>query len=120
MRGGADMDPEMDKTAARGQAGEWRRWLPLLVLAAAIAAFFALGLGRYLTWDAFRQHRQWLLDAIANAGALAPLGFILVYTAVAALSVPCGALLTPARGFLFRTWIGRLHSLLGATLRGAP
>src|SRR5260370_31298881 len=114
MRGGADMDPEMDKTAARGQAGEWRRWLPLLVLAAAIAAFFALGLGRYLTWDAFREHRQWLLDAIANAGALAPLGFILVYTAVAALSVPGGALLTLASGLLFRTWMAGPYSAIGA------
>src|SRR5260221_6472197 len=108
MQRGADMDPEMDKTAARGQAGEWRRWLPLLVLAAAIAAFFALGLGRYLTWDAFREHRQWLLDAIANAGALAPLGVILVYTAAVALSVSVGALLTLARGFLFCTWLGGL------------
>src|SRR5260370_31691966 len=115
MQRGADMDPEMDKTAERGQAGEWRRWLPLLVLAAAIAAFFALGLGRYLTWDAFREHRQWLLDAIANAAALAPLGFILAYTAVSALSVPGGAFLTLASGLLFCTWRGRLYSLLRAT-----
>jgi uncharacterized membrane protein YdjX (TVP38/TMEM64 family) len=113
------MDPEMDKMAERGQAGEWRRWLPLLVLAAAIAGFFALGLGRYLTWDAFREHRQWLLDWIARAGALAPLAFILVYTAVAALSVPGGALLTLAGGFLFGTWLGGLYSLIGATIGGS-
>src|SRR5260370_9832756 len=97
---------------------EWRRWRPWVVLAAAIAAFFALGLGRYLTWDAFREHRQSLLDAIARAGALAPLGFILVYTAVAALSVPGGALLTLASGFLFGTWMGGLCSLIGATIGG--
>src|SRR5258708_33242870 len=120
MQGGGVMDPEMDKMAERGQLSEWRRWLPLVVLAAAIAAFFALGLGRYLTWDAFREHRQWLLDAIANAGALAPLGFILVYTAVAALSVPGGALLTLASGFLFGTWMGGLCSLIGATIGGRP
>src|SRR5260221_14647010 len=107
MQRGADMDPEMDKTAERGQAGEWRRWLPLLVLAAAIAPFFALGLGRYLTWDAFREHRQWLLDAIANAGALAPLGFILVYTAGAPPSGPGGALLTLSTRFLFGPLLGR-------------
>src|SRR5260370_25535889 len=99
---------------------EWRRWRPWVVLAAAIAAFFALGLGRYLTWDAFREHRQSLLDAIARAGALAPLGFILVYTAVAALSVPGGALLTLASGFLFGTWMGGLCSLIGATIGGSP
>src|SRR6266853_1639437 len=119
MQRGAVMDPEMDKMAERGQLSEWRRWLPLVVLAAAIAAFFALGLGRYLTWDAFREHRQSLLDAIARAGALAPLGFILVYTAVAALSVPGGALLTLASGFLFGTWMGGLCSLIGATIGGS-
>lgn len=113
------MDSEMDKTGERGQGGHWRRWLPLLVLAAAVAAFFALGLGRYLTWDAFREHRQWLLDGIARAGALAPLGFILVYAAVAALSVPGGALLTLASGFLFGTWPGGLYSLIGATIGGS-
>src|SRR5258708_28651530 len=118
MQRGAVMDPEMDKMAERGQLSEWRRWLPLVVLAAAIAAFFALGLGRYLTWDAFREHRQSLLDAIARAGALAPLGFILVYTAVAALSAPRGALLTLASGFLFGTWMGGLYSLIGATIGG--
>jgi len=113
------MDSGMGKVRARGHAGDWRRWLPLLVLAAAIAAFFGFGLGRYLTWDAFRDHRQWLLDGIARAGALAPLCFILVYTAVAALSVPGGALLTLAGGFLFGTWLGGLYSLVGATIGGS-
>src|SRR6266849_5934274 len=104
MQRGAVMDPEMDKMAERGQLSEWRRWLPLVVLAAAIAAFFALGLGRYLTWDAFREHRQSLLDAIARVGAL---------------SVPGGALLTLASGFLFGTWMGGLCSLIGATIGGS-
>src|SRR5260221_8907582 len=101
MQRGADMDPEMDKTAARGQAGEWRRLLPLLVLAAAIAAFFALGLGRYPTPGAFPEHRPALPDAISKAGALPPLRFILVYTAGAPPAGPVGRLLTPARRFPF-------------------
>ncbi len=113
------MDSEMGKTTAGSRTGQWRRWLPVLVLAAAIAAFFGLGLGRYLTWDAFREHRQWLLDWIARAGPLGPLVFILVYTAVAALSVPGGALLTLASGFLFGTWLGGAYSLIGATIGGS-
>jgi uncharacterized membrane protein YdjX (TVP38/TMEM64 family) len=113
------MDSGMGKAAQRGRAGDWRRWLPVLVLAAGIAAFFAFGLGHYLTWEAFREHRQWLLDAIARAGALAPLAFILIYTAVAALSVPGGALLTLAGGFLFGTWAGGAYSLVGATIGGS-
>jgi uncharacterized membrane protein YdjX (TVP38/TMEM64 family) len=98
-------------------SGLWR-WLPLLVLAAAIAGFFALGLGRYLTWEAFRDNRQWLLDAIERMGIAAPLIYILVYTAVAALSVPGGAVLTVTGGFLFGTWLGGLYSLIGATIGG--
>lgn len=113
------MASEMDKATGRRRGGDWRRWLPVLVLAAAIAGFFALGLGRYLTWDAFREHRQSLLDWIARAGPLAPVGFILVYTAVAALSVPGGALLTLASGFFFGTWLGGTYSLIGATIGGS-
>jgi uncharacterized membrane protein YdjX (TVP38/TMEM64 family) len=104
---------------ARGRSGDWRRWLPLLVLAAAIGAFFALGLGRYLTWDAFRDNREWLLGEIARMGPVAPLIFILVYTAVAAMSVPGGAVLTLTGGFIFGTWLGGLCSLLGATVGGS-
>jgi uncharacterized membrane protein YdjX (TVP38/TMEM64 family) len=114
------MDSGMEKAARRPRrGGDWRRWLPVLVLVVAVAAFFALGLGRYLTWDAFREHRQSLLDWIAREGTLAALGFILVYTTVAALSVPGGAVLTLASGFLFGTWLGGLYSLIGATIGGS-
>lgn len=99
-----------------GQAEMLRRLLPLVVLAAAIAAFFALGLGRYLTFAALAAHRQWLLAEVARAGVLAPLAFIAVYAAVAALSVPGGVFLTVAGGFLFGTWVGGFCSLVGATL----
>lgn len=93
-----------------------RRLLPLLVLVAAISGFFAFGFERYLSFAALAEHREWLLDAIARAGVLAPLAFIAVYAAVAALSVPGGLFLTVAGGFLFGTWLGGICSLMGATL----
>ncbi|MGO8919474.1 MAG: TVP38/TMEM64 family protein [Stellaceae bacterium] len=93
-----------------------RRLLPLLVLVAAIAGFFASGLGRYLSFAALAEHREWLLGAVARAGLLAPLAFIAVYATVAALSVPGGLFLTVAGGFLFGTWLGGASSLIGATL----
>jgi uncharacterized membrane protein YdjX (TVP38/TMEM64 family) len=96
-----------------------RRWLPLLLLAPAVAVFFAAGLGRYLSWEAFRDNRQWLLDEIARLGFLAPVVFIAVYATVAALSVPGGAVLTLAGGFLFGTWPGALYALIGATIGGS-
>ncbi len=114
------MDSELGKVKTeRGRAGQLRRWLPPLVMVAAIIAFFASGLGRYFTWDAFRDHREWLLDEIARARLAAPVVFIVIYTMVAALSVPGGALLTLAGGFLFGTWLGGLYSLIGATFGGS-
>jgi uncharacterized membrane protein YdjX (TVP38/TMEM64 family) len=104
---------------AQGRSSGFGRWLPLLVLVAAIAAFFAAGLGHYLTWEAFRDNREWLLDAIARMGIVAPLIYILVYTAVAALSVPGAAVLTLIGGFLFGTWLGGLYCLIGATIGGS-
>ena len=107
----------MDEQRAEGrQAGMLRRFLPLLLLAAAIVGFFAAGLGRFLTFEALALHRDALLAAVAQAGALAPLAFIAVYAAVAALSVPGGVFLTVAGGFLFGTWLGGLYALAGATL----
>ncbi len=100
----------------RGQGVRLYRFLPLLVLAAAIAGFFALGLGRYLSFAALAEHRGWLLDWVARAGLLAPLAFIGLYIAVAALSVPGGLFLTVASGFLFGTWRGGACALLGATI----
>jgi uncharacterized membrane protein YdjX (TVP38/TMEM64 family) len=104
---------------AQGRSSGLRRWLPVLLLAAAIGTFFALGLGRYLTWEVFRDNRQWLLDEIARMGVVAPLIYILVYTGVAALSVPGGAILTITGGFLFGPWLGGLYSLVGATIGGS-
>jgi uncharacterized membrane protein YdjX (TVP38/TMEM64 family) len=107
------MDPEMERAAGRSGL---RRWLPLLVLLAAIAAFFALGLGRYLTFQALAEHRDWLLGEVARLGPAAALAFIAIYAVVVALSVPGGAVLTVTGGFLFGTWLGGLYALIGATI----
>ena len=99
----------------RGPGG-LRRFLPVVLLLAAIGGFFALGLGRYLTFAALAENCDWLKDMVARSGALGPLAFIGVYTAVAALSVPGGVFLTVAGGLLFGTWFGGFYALLGATL----
>lgn len=110
------MDSEMDKLSKdRDRAGGLGRWVPLLVLVAAIIAFFALGLGRYFTFEALAEHREWLLAEVARLGVVAALVFILIYTAIIALSVPGGAFLTVTAGFLFGTWLGGLYALIGAT-----
>lgn len=91
------------------------RLAPLLVLLAAMIAFFALGLGRYFTFDALRENRHLLLGWVESYGAAAAAAYILLYMAVIALSVPVGALMSIAGGFLFGAVWGTLYILIGAT-----
>lgn len=92
----------------------------LLLIVAAIIAFFAFDLGRYLSLDELKSRQQALQDAAA-ARPLASAGiFFLVYTAVTALSFPGAAILTLAAGAIFGLWFGTLivsfASCVGATL----
>ena len=71
----------------RDKARALRRWVPLIVVAVALVLFFALGLGRYLTFEALAEHREWLLRWVMRLGFLAPVVFIAVYAALVAVSV---------------------------------
>ena len=93
-----------------------RRLAPLALLLIAIGAFFALGLHHYLSFEALRQHREELLALVEQRPLLASLGFMGLYAAVIALSVPGGAILTIAGGFLFGIVPGTLLVLVGATI----
>src|SRR3546814_3214580 len=71
-----------------------KRLLPLLILLAGLAAFFALGLDDYVRFEALRDNRAWLLDQVARHAALAALAFMAAYVAVVAFSLPGGSVLT--------------------------
>jgi len=94
----------------------WRRLLPLGILLAGLAAFFALGLHRVLTFDALREHRSELASFVARNGFLAVCLAVLAYAAAVALSLPIASLMTPVCGFLFGIVWGSVLSILGATL----
>ena len=94
----------------------WRRLLPVVVLALAIVLVFASGLHRYLSFDALRQNRQILQDLVARHQALAALGYVAIYAAAVALSVPGAAVLTVAGGFLFGALEGTVLVVIGATV----
>ncbi|NJO32713.1 MAG: TVP38/TMEM64 family protein [Rhodospirillales bacterium] len=93
-----------------------RRLVPLAVLAALIAAAFALGLNQYLTLDMLRDNRAALLDIVRSNAALAGAAFVAVYAAVVALSLPGAAIMTLAGGFLFGVPLGASLTVLGATV----
>ena len=92
-----------------------RRVLPLAVLGLAFAAFFAFGLDDYVTFDALRDHREVLGAFVRDHAVLSVLAFIAIYAISTALSLPGGAVLTVAGGFLFGTLSGTLWVVIAAT-----
>ncbi len=93
-----------------------RRLVPLALLLAAGIAFVVAGGHRYLTFAALADNRERLCALAAHWGFVAALLYIAAYAALVALSVPGGAVLTIAGGFLFGTWIGGACAVVGATL----
>lgn len=102
--------------ARHGQSFQLRRWLPLGVLLAGLVLFFALGWQRYVSFDMLRSYRGELMQLVAAHPLLAPLAYMLAYAAMAACSLPGGAVATLVGGFLFGPVLGALYVVLGATL----
>ncbi len=96
------------------------RWVALLLLAALVVAFFALGLGRYFTLDYFRTQHA-VISASRDAHPfVSALTFFAIYVGVTALSLPGAAVMTVAAGAIFGlAWgvvIASFASSIGATL----
>lgn len=91
-----------------------------VVLAAAVAAFFAFDLGRFTSLAAIKEH-QATLAALYAERPLVVLGvFFAVYVAVTALSLPGAVVMTLAAGAIFGLAAGTVltsfASSIGATL----
>ena len=71
---------------------------------------------RYLTFSSLAQNRDWLHGLVQRWGILAAFVYVMAYATLVALSVPGGAVLTMAGGFLFGPWLGTLCAVVGATL----
>ena len=96
------------------------RLLLLVLIVAAVIAFFVFDLGHFLSLHELKS-RQDALQAYAAAQPLISAGiFFAIYTAVTALSFPGAAILTLAAGAIFGLWFGTLivsfASCVGATL----
>jgi uncharacterized membrane protein YdjX (TVP38/TMEM64 family) len=94
----------------------WKRLWPLAVLAAGLALFFAAGLDRYLSLETLRQHHAGLSAFVAGHAFAALALFMVAYVAVVAFSLPGGAVMTIAGGFLFGTLVAALAVIVGATI----
>ncbi len=92
------------------------RLAPLAVLIAGLILFFVLGLDRYVGLDALREHRHWLSAQVESEPWLTGAVFVGVYALVVAFSIPGGAILTIAAGFLFSTVPATFCVVIGATI----
>ena len=86
-----------------------------LLLAAGIGAFFYFDLGQYLSLDALKKNRDSLLAYTESNFGVAVALFVCVYMVQTAFSLPGGAILTLAGGFLFGSLLGTVFVNVGAT-----
>jgi uncharacterized membrane protein YdjX (TVP38/TMEM64 family) len=106
-----------DKPARPGWTRpSWTRLWPLALILGALGLAYALGLQRSLTFDALAAHRAALTGFVAAHPFAAPLLYVLAYVAVVAFSLPGGAVMTLAGGFLFGPWLGAAAAVIAATL----
>ena len=97
-----------------------RRLVVLVVIAAAVAAFFAFDLKQYFTLDYFRA-QQAAIDAYYRAHPLGTAAlYFAIYVAVTGLSLPGAAVMTLAGGAIFGlawgTVIVSFAASIGATI----
>jgi len=106
----------MTETTPAAPRSALRRFLPLVVLAAGLAAFFALGLDRYVTLDTLRDNRQALSAWVAENWALAAFIYVVAYIVMVAFSLPGALVATLTGGFLCGTLVGGTLTVFGATV----
>lgn len=92
------------------------RVAPLAIIIAAFVAFFAFGLDEYVSFTALKAHRDTLAGLVAAYGTWSVFVFIVLYAAAITVSLPGGAVLTIAGGFLFGTILGTTYVVVGASI----
>ncbi|HSG94122.1 MAG TPA: TVP38/TMEM64 family protein [Afifellaceae bacterium] len=93
-----------------------KRWLPIGVIAAALATAYALGLHDYISVQALSDNREALQGFVAKNILLAALTYMAVYILAVALSFPGASFLTIASGFSFGWLLGGALTAVAATI----
>lgn len=92
----------------------------LIMLGAAIASFFILDLGQYLTLEFFRSQQEAISNLYAEHPATTMLVYFAIYVTVTGLSLPGATIMTLVGGAIFGLLIGTIiisfASTIGATL----
>ncbi len=93
-----------------------KRFLPLVIIATALAAFFALGGPQYISLDSLRDNQEFLKAFVADNYLIAIVGFVALYAVLVAISVPGAGFLSIFSGFLFGVKTGVPAVVIGATI----
>jgi uncharacterized membrane protein YdjX (TVP38/TMEM64 family) len=80
-----------------------------------IALFFSFDLQRFMTLAALKANRQTLLDYYAAHKLIMVAGFVAIYIAQTALSLPGAAILSLAAGAIFGSILGTVYANIAAT-----
>ncbi len=109
-------EDQYDDAPARTSGFSFSRALPLALLAIGLALFFIFDLDSYLTFDTLKTNRDLLTAYVAQQHLFAALSFIGVYIVVVAFSLPGGAVMYIAGGFLFGWAAATIYIIVGATI----
>jgi uncharacterized membrane protein YdjX (TVP38/TMEM64 family) len=93
-----------------------RRLVPLVVVAVLSGVVIGMGWHRQLSFETLVRHHEALSDFIAAHEASAVAGYVTLYIAAVALSIPVGFFLTMIGGILFGAVLGGVAALFGATI----
>lgn len=103
------------RAAAAASSQFWRRTLPPLVVAGLLALVLLNGWHRHLTLENIVAARDRFQSLLTEHLLVALLGYILVYAAAVALSVPGALILTLSGGLMFGWLLGGAAAVVGAS-----
>ncbi|MEC7838535.1 MAG: TVP38/TMEM64 family protein [Chlamydiota bacterium] len=92
------------------------RLLPIIIITLLMTTAYFLEFEQYITFEQLKLHRQTLLEMVATYSVLAPVTFVFIYIITTALSIPAGAILSIAAGFLFPQPLSTIYVVIGATI----
>jgi uncharacterized membrane protein YdjX (TVP38/TMEM64 family) len=111
------MEPTMtDPTTAKSPSTPIGKIVILAILGLGIGAFLYFDLGQYFSLEALKANRDSLLTYTSANFATAVALFIGVYIVQTGFSLPGGAIMTLAGGFLFGSVLGTIFVNIGATI----
>ena len=99
-----------------GKRSRARQIVPVAVLVFVVGALFVFGPDNELVFETLRKHRETLLAFVADNALAAVLVYMAVYVLVVALSLPGGAMMTLAGGFLFGPVRTAIYVVFAATV----